>query len=73
MPDPRFIVERHTDDRAYAYRVRDTGHDDVTHGHGMRLDDALMLADAHENLVPRPQPRGLEPDAGEATIHGPRL
>lgn len=43
MTTDRFIVERHTDHAAYAYRVRDTV-SDTTWGSGLLQHHAEMLA-----------------------------
>lgn len=50
MPD-RYVVERHTIDIAYGFRVRDTEHPEETFGFGLRRESADDLAralnDAH--------------------------
>lgn len=44
MATERYVVERHTIDAAYGFRVKDTLHPERVYGYGMRRDDAERLA-----------------------------
>lgn len=46
MTPDRYVVERHTIDIAYGFRVRDTMHPEETHGFGLRRETADDLAAA---------------------------
>lgn len=42
-PEPRYLIEKHTADANWAYRVRDRVSNE-THGFGLLAHDALALA-----------------------------